>query len=423
MATVKGDVHDIGKNIVGVVLGCNGYEVIDLGVMVPWPQDPRDGARGERGPDRPVRPDHAVARGDAHGRHGDGARGLHAAAADRRRDDVARRTRRCASSLPTPGRWCTCWMRRARWAWRRALLDANARDEFVAQTRADYAELRRQFADRDERAARLTLDEARANRLQLDCDRRTPAPADLPGRPRAARHAARGAGRAASTGRRSSPPGSCPATTPRSSTTTRGRGGALAVRRRPGSCSSASSTSSCCAPTRVVGFWPASVDRRRRHRAVSPTTQRTTELDRLHTLRQQMAKPRRVGRISPCPTTPRRSDRASRDYVGAFAVTAGGRARRGAGSASRQPATTTPRSCSTSLADRLAEAFAEWLHEQRAARAVGLRAGRGARQRGAHRRGSTRASGPRRATRPSPTTPRSARSSTCSTPSGRPACT
>src|SRR5947199_9998523 len=34
MATVKGDVHDIGKNIVGVVLGCNNYEVIDLGVMV-----------------------------------------------------------------------------------------------------------------------------------------------------------------------------------------------------------------------------------------------------------------------------------------------------------------------------------------------------------------------------------------------------
>ena len=35
LATVKGDVHDIGKNIVGVVLGCNGYQVIDLGVMVP----------------------------------------------------------------------------------------------------------------------------------------------------------------------------------------------------------------------------------------------------------------------------------------------------------------------------------------------------------------------------------------------------
>ena len=35
LATVKGDVHDIGKNIVGVVLGCNNYEVLDLGVMVP----------------------------------------------------------------------------------------------------------------------------------------------------------------------------------------------------------------------------------------------------------------------------------------------------------------------------------------------------------------------------------------------------
>lgn len=38
MATVKGDVHDIGKNIVGVVMGCNNYEVIDLGVMVPADQ-------------------------------------------------------------------------------------------------------------------------------------------------------------------------------------------------------------------------------------------------------------------------------------------------------------------------------------------------------------------------------------------------
>src|SRR6056300_1647089 len=35
LATVKGDVHDIGKNIVAVVLGCNNYEIIDLGVMVP----------------------------------------------------------------------------------------------------------------------------------------------------------------------------------------------------------------------------------------------------------------------------------------------------------------------------------------------------------------------------------------------------
>ena len=38
LATVKGDVHDIGKNIVGLVLSCNNYEVIDLGVMIPTEQ-------------------------------------------------------------------------------------------------------------------------------------------------------------------------------------------------------------------------------------------------------------------------------------------------------------------------------------------------------------------------------------------------
>ncbi|MFM8414487.1 MAG: methionine synthase [Planctomycetota bacterium] len=47
MATVKGDVHDIGKNIVGVVLGCNGYEVIDLGVMVPCTKIIEEAIRNE----------------------------------------------------------------------------------------------------------------------------------------------------------------------------------------------------------------------------------------------------------------------------------------------------------------------------------------------------------------------------------------
>ena len=88
LATVKGDVHDIGKNIVGVVLGCNNYEVIDLGVMVPGGEDP--GHRGRRGRrrDRPVRPDHAVAGRDGRGRRRDAAPRPEAAAADRRRDHV-----------------------------------------------------------------------------------------------------------------------------------------------------------------------------------------------------------------------------------------------------------------------------------------------------------------------------------------------
>ncbi len=49
MATVKGDVHVIGKNIVGVVLQCNNYEVIDLGVMVPSQKKFLDTARKEKG--------------------------------------------------------------------------------------------------------------------------------------------------------------------------------------------------------------------------------------------------------------------------------------------------------------------------------------------------------------------------------------
>lgn len=47
LATVKGDVHDIGKNIVGVVLGCNGYQIIDLGVMVPTEEIIRQAKRQE----------------------------------------------------------------------------------------------------------------------------------------------------------------------------------------------------------------------------------------------------------------------------------------------------------------------------------------------------------------------------------------
>ncbi len=55
MATVKGDVHDIGKNIVGVVLQCNNYDVVDLGVMVPAEKILQARDRGARRHHRPVR--------------------------------------------------------------------------------------------------------------------------------------------------------------------------------------------------------------------------------------------------------------------------------------------------------------------------------------------------------------------------------
>ena len=64
MATVKGDVHDIGKNIVGVVLGCNNYRVVDLGRDGAGRPDPRDGRRRARRHRRALGPDHALARRD-----------------------------------------------------------------------------------------------------------------------------------------------------------------------------------------------------------------------------------------------------------------------------------------------------------------------------------------------------------------------
>ena len=64
MATVKGDVHDIGKNIVGVVLQCNNYEVDRPRRDGAGPEDPRHRGRDRRGRRRPVRADHPVPRRD-----------------------------------------------------------------------------------------------------------------------------------------------------------------------------------------------------------------------------------------------------------------------------------------------------------------------------------------------------------------------
>ena len=94
LATVKGDVHDIGKNIVGVVLQCNNFEVIDLGVMVPAARILETARERQVGPDRAERAHHAVARGDGVRGRGAGARGVHPAAPDRRGHHQPRATPR-----------------------------------------------------------------------------------------------------------------------------------------------------------------------------------------------------------------------------------------------------------------------------------------------------------------------------------------
>ena len=72
MATVKGDVHDIGKNIVGVVLECNDYEVIDLGVMAPA-QKILDAPSSTTPTSRAIPADHTVPGRNGQLRGGDGA--------------------------------------------------------------------------------------------------------------------------------------------------------------------------------------------------------------------------------------------------------------------------------------------------------------------------------------------------------------
>jgi 5-methyltetrahydrofolate--homocysteine methyltransferase len=166
MATVKGDVHDIGKNIVGVVLGCNSYDVVDLGVMVPT--------------DRIL--DAAVAEGaDAVG-----VSGLITPSLDEM-VGVAVEMERRGMKLPlliggaTTSRQHTAVKIAPKYAGDvvhvldasravnvvASLLDPEKRPAFAAKNRDDQENLRKLFANKQERPL-VPLAEARKNRLAID---------------------------------------------------------------------------------------------------------------------------------------------------------------------------------------------------------------------------------------------------------------
>ena len=167
MATVKGDVHDIGKNIVGVVLQCNNYEVIDLGVMVP----------ADKILDAAV--EHGV---DMIGLSGLITPSLDemvfvAAEMERRGLDIplliggatTSRTHTAVKIEPAYRRGPTTYVLDAS----RAVgvvsgLLGGERDTHVAQTRADYIRVREQFARGREVKQRTALADARANRFKID---------------------------------------------------------------------------------------------------------------------------------------------------------------------------------------------------------------------------------------------------------------
>ncbi|MCU6356472.1 methionine synthase [Morganella morganii] len=173
LATVKGDVHDIGKNIVGVVLQCNNYEIIDLGVMVPCETILRTAIEekvdiiGLSGLITPSL-DEMVHVAKEMERQGfslplliGGATTSKAHTAVKIEPNYSGSVTYVQNASRTVGVVA-------------ALLSDKQRDEFVARTRKEYEVVRDQYARRQPRSAPVTLAQARANAFAADWDNYTP---------------------------------------------------------------------------------------------------------------------------------------------------------------------------------------------------------------------------------------------------------
>ncbi|MBL8663645.1 MAG: methionine synthase, partial [Candidatus Odyssella sp.] len=180
LATVKGDVHDIGKNIVGVVLRCNNYDVIDLGVMTPCAKV-LDTARREKadivGLSGLITPSldemcHVAAE---MAREGFTLPLLIGGATTSRVHTAVK----IAPAYDGPVVHVQDASRAVGVA--AALLSPQQRTEFVRKTAADHAALREAHERKNEGGGRLTLAEARANRLAIDWARFEPVRPRRPG--------------------------------------------------------------------------------------------------------------------------------------------------------------------------------------------------------------------------------------------------
>jgi 5-methyltetrahydrofolate--homocysteine methyltransferase len=172
MATVKGDVHDIGKNIVGVVLQCNNFEVIDLGVMVPA-QKILDAAKEHDadiiGLSGLITPSLDEMSNFAAEMEREGLKIpllIGGATTSRAHTAVKIAPRRSA-----PVVWVKDASRSVPVA--AALLDDKQRPALLEATEKDYASLRERHAQKNERPM-VTLEKARANRTPIDWDGYTP---------------------------------------------------------------------------------------------------------------------------------------------------------------------------------------------------------------------------------------------------------
>ncbi|MBL8554278.1 MAG: methionine synthase [Phenylobacterium sp.] len=358
MATVKGDVHDIGKNIVGVVLQCNNYEVIDLGVMVPA--------------------DRILDEAEKHGVDIVGLSGLITPSLDEMvyvASEMERRgmkmplliggattskTHTAVKISPRYPAGSTTYVLDASRAVGVVsnLLSSTEKPKFLAATEADYVKVREQFARGQGNRARATLQEARDNAFTPDWTTYDPpkpsflgtrsfAPYDLP---ELRRH--------------------IDWTPFFASWELVGRFPAILEDDVVGKAASDLYADAQRMLDRilqeglleargVVGFWPANTDGD--DVVVYADEARETELARLHTLRQQMLKSGDGANVAlgdfvaPVGTKP--------DYIGGFAVTAG-HGELAQAKAFKDAGDDYSAILFTALADRLAEAFAEALHRK-----------------------------------------------------------
>ena len=356
MATVKGDVHDIGKNIVGVVLQCNNYEVVDLGVMVPA--------------------DRILDEAQTHGCDIIGLSGLITPSLDemvfvaremeRRGFDIplliggatTSRTHTAVKVEPAYKAGSTTYVIDASRAVGvvAGLLSPTDKARNEAATREEYVRIREQYARGQEVKARSPIAEARANRFRPD-----PA-APLPGRP-----SFMGV-RAFDAWDLQDLADHIDWTPFFASWELIGRFPLILEDEIVGQAARDLFADAQGMLKRivdekwftargVVGFWPANA--RGDDIVVWSDETRTTELARFHGLRQQIAKSN--GKPNLCLSDFVAED--GDDYLGAFAVTAGhGELEKAA--AFKAAGDDYSAILSTALADRLAEAFAERLHKE-----------------------------------------------------------
>ena len=357
MATVKGDVHDIGKNIVGVVLQCNNYDVIDLGVMVPA-QKILDAAR-EHGADiiglsGLITPslDEMVHMASEMEREGWHIPLLIGGATTSRAHTAVKVDQRYSGPV--------VWVKDASRSVGvvSALLSATRRDPLLADVRRDYDSIRARHAAKATERPLVSLDAARANAPRVDFRAHPPVAPRRPGR-----HVITGQDLSVLRDYIDWGPfflawemkGRFPdiLTNPASGE---------AARRLYDDAQEMLDRiieEGWLTASAVVGLLPAAAvgDDIVVYTDESRTTVRAT----LHTLRQQGAHREGVANkanadfVAPAGSVP--------DWVGAFAVTAG------LGSAEKVAELKAAHDDYSailleSLADRLAEAFAEWLHEQ-----------------------------------------------------------